>query len=378
MHLYRWFGKRLLDLFLTIPSLILFSPAMGVLSLLVRIKLGSSILFRQQRPGLHGKPFTLCKFRTMTNAYDPEGPPLTIGIPAYVLSRLWRIPFVYQIQDMWPETLRASGMLNNDFALKWVGLFADRVYQWSKAICVISPGFRANLISKGVPKEKIHVISNWVDTDIYFPVVSDATKKSKLGLHGKFNVMFAGNIGEGQGLETIVVAAQLLQDCPDVQFVIVGDGIALPHLEEAAEAKNVKNILFLGRYQEKDMSGLYALADVLLIHLKDDPLFQITIPHKVFAYMASGKPILAAVRGDAANIVMEAHAGVSCAPEDPHALAETIRRLLKMTEGALQEMGKRGLDTVRTKYSRENLVSQIEKVLQTAVNDLPAPAHWKH
>jgi glycosyltransferase involved in cell wall biosynthesis len=300
-------------------------------------------------------------------------PPLTIGIPAYVLSRLWRIPFVYQIQDMWPETLRASGMLNNERALKLVGLFADRVYKWSKAICVISPGFRANLISKGVPEEKIHVISNWVDTDTYFPAVPDTETKSKLGLHGKFNVMFAGNIGEGQGLETIVVAAQLLQDCPDVQFVIVGDGIALPRLKEAAEAQNVKNIRFLGRYQAKDMPGLYALADVLLIHLKDDPLFQITIPHKGFAYMASGRPILAAVKGDAANVVMEAHAGISCEPEDPHTLAETVRHFSKMTEGELQEMGKRGLEAVRTKYSREYLVSQIEKVLQAAVNDLPPP-----
>jgi len=305
-------------------------------------------------------------------------PPLTIGIPAYILSCLWRIPFVYQIQDMWPETLRVSGMLNNERALKLVGSFADRVYKWSKAICVISPGFRANLISKGVPEKKIHVISNWVDTDTYFPVVPDAATESKLGLHGKFNVMFAGNIGEGQGLETIVVAAQLLQDCPDVQFVFVGDGIALPRLKEAAEAQNVKNIRFLGRYQAEDMPGLYALADVLLIHLKDDPLFQITIPHKIFAYMASGKPILAAVRGDAAIIVMEAHAGISCMPEDPQALAETVRRLLKMPEADLQEMGQRGLEAVRTKYSREYLVSQIEKVLQAAANDLPAPDYWKH
>ena len=297
-------------------------------------------------------------------------PPLTIGLPAYLLSRLWRIPFVYNIADMWPETLRASGMLNNDITLKLIGSFADRVYKWSKAICVISPGFRANLISKGVPEDKIHVISNWVDTDAYCPAVPDTAKKIKLCLHGRFNVMFAGNIGEGQGLETIVVAAQLLQNCPDVQFVIVGDGIALPRLKEAAEAQNVKNIRFLGRYQAEDMPGLYALADVLLIHLKDDPLFQITIPHKVFAYMASCKPILVAVRGDAANIVMEAHAGLSCAPGDPHALAETIRHFSKMTRGTLQEMGKRGLDAARTKYSREYLVSQIEKVLRASVNDL--------
>jgi len=182
--------------------------------------------------------------------------------------------------------------------------------------------------------------------------------------------MFAGNIGEGQGLETIVVAAQLLKDCPDIQFVIVGDGIALPRLKEAADAQNVKNILFLGRYPAKDMPGLYALADVLLIHLKDDPLFQITIPHKVFAYMASCKPVLVAVRGDTADIVREANAGLSCAPGDPHDLAETIRHFSKMTEGMLQEMGRRGLDTARTKYSREYLVSQIEKVLRALVNDL--------
>lgn len=290
-------------------------------------------------------------------------PPLTVGLPAFWLSRLWRVPFVYQVQDMWPETLSATGMLTNKRALGWISTFARWVYSKAAAICVISPGFQQNLLDKGVAADKLHMISNWIDTAVYRPVPPNVALANDLGLEGKFNVMFAGNIGKAQGLQVVIEAAQLLSDLPAVQFVIVGDGVALPELQSLAKQKKLTNVRFLGRYPELAMPELFALADVLLVHLKDDPLFRITIPHKIFTYMASGKPILAAVTGDSAEVVSNAGAGFTCQPENPEALALAVREFYHMPQTERDCMGQSGFQVARYQYSRETLVRQIEAVV---------------
>ena len=147
-------------------------------------------------------------------------PPLTVGIPAWLLSRLWHVPFTHEIQDIWPETLAATGMLNNERALAYVGEFAKWIYHCASAIRVISPGFKINLIQKGVLADKIHVISNWVDADFYRPLLPDPELTVALGLAGRFNVMYAGAMGPAQGLETVLDAAKLLEDLPQVQFTM--------------------------------------------------------------------------------------------------------------------------------------------------------------
>lgn len=293
-------------------------------------------------------------------------PPLTIGLPAYVLSRLWRVPFVYQIQDMWPETLSATGMFNNKRLLRWIGRFALWVYGKAHDILVSSPGFCRNLVEKGVPSQKIHVISNWVDPQTYYRAEPDAQLAQELGLAGRFNVMFAGNMGEAQGLETVIEAAKLLESDERVQFILVGDGIALPRLLQLAQQQNLANVRFLGRYPSQEMPRLYALADALLVHLKDDPLFRITIPHKTLAYLGSGKPVLAAVAGDVASLITSNGAGIACEPENPQALAAAVHSLQSLSEQERQAMGERGMLAARTEYSRDALVGKIEAVLKRA------------
>lgn len=295
-------------------------------------------------------------------------PPLTIGLPAWFLSRFWHIPFVYQIQDLWPETLRATGMIHSESIFSWVDRFARWVYRRAEAICVISPGFRKNLIDKGVPSEKIQVISNWVDTTICYPEEPDADLARELGLDKKFNVMFAGNMGVAQDLETVIRAANLLQELESVQFVFVGDGVALAGLQNIVREFKLENVKFLGRFPSEMMPSLYALADVLLVHLKDEPLFNITIPHKIFAYMASGKPVLAAIRGDAADIIRDVEAGVVCEPGQPDKLASAVIKLYNLSTIERQEMGLRGLHRVRTSYDRERLVKHIVAQLEAAVS----------
>jgi len=300
-------------------------------------------------------------------------PPLTIGLPAYVLSRLWRRPFVYQIQDMWPETLAATGMFSNQRLLGWIGCMAGWIYRKAQSILVISPGFRHNLLAKGAPAEKIHVISNWVDPSAYYRAEPDPQLAHELGLAGRFNVMFAGNMGEAQGLETVTEAARLFQadwqgrpSQNSPQFVMVGDGVALPRLQELAAQYRLNNVRFLGRFPAQEMPRLYALADALLVHLKDDPLFRITIPHKTLAYLGSGKPILAAVAGDVADLVEAIGAGVTCPPQDPSALAAAVGALQALPAAERQAMGDRGAMAAQTRFSRARLTSEIELVLQQA------------
>lgn len=153
--------------------------------------------------------------------------PPTIGLPAYVLSRLWRVPFVYQIQDMWPETLSATGMFNNERLLRWIGRFAMWVYGKAHDILVIA-GFLPEPGGKGSAPSEDPRNLELVDPETYYCAEPDETLAQELGLSGRFNVMFAGNMGEAQGLETVIEAAKLLENEVKQQFVLVGDGIALP------------------------------------------------------------------------------------------------------------------------------------------------------
>jgi glycosyltransferase involved in cell wall biosynthesis len=296
-------------------------------------------------------------------------PPVTIGWPAWLLSRLKRIPFVYEIKDMWPETLRASGLMSNTLALGVVGWFAKWIYDRAASICVVSSGFRANLTEKGVPTDKIHVISNWVDTNFYRPLEPDPELATRVGLAGRFNVMYAGAIGLVQGIDTILDAASLLRDVLDIQFVLVGDGVELPRLQEDAKTRGLSNVRFLGRYPADAMPGLYALADVLLIHLSDDPLFRITIPHKTFTYLASAKPVLAAIEGDAAEVIRTARAGLTCQPSNPQSLADAVRRFYTMPPAERKSFGENGRRAACNLYSRDYLVGKVAQVLEGIIKD---------
>lgn len=293
--------------------------------------------------------------------------PPTTCLPAWFLSRLWRIPFTYEVQDMWPETLEATGMMNNKKVLSLVSRFCDWSYRKADAIRVISPGFRENLIAKGVPPEKIHVISNWVDTDFYKPRKSNPTLAEKFGFQNKFNILYAGTIGPAQGLATVLKAAQLLKNMPAVQFVIAGEGLALSDLQEYAQAHDISNVKFLGRQPMSLMPELYALSDILLVHLKDDPLFRITIPHKTLTYLAAGKPVLAAVEGDGADIINAYKAGLTCESAHPENLAARIKEFLNMSPNDRQRLGNNGRSSAISNFGKDKLVNDTSVMLTTVV-----------
>ena len=291
------------------------------------------------------------------------GSPYTTAIAGWVHSKIRGVPYVFNVLDLWPEALEASGLMPSRLAAWLVGAGARLIYRSAAAIVVVSHGFRSHLIELGVQPEKISVVSNWVDTDLYKPVERSEEEREKRGMSGHFNLLFAGNVGPAQGLETVLEAAALLRDRTDIQFLIAGDGVSLAGLKNQAQRLGLENVRFLGRLPESEMPALFAAADVLLVTLKRHPLFDITIPHKIFAYMASGKPILAALSGESADIIEQAGAGRGIPPGDPENLARTVVEMARLNADELAAMGAHGRAAVCERYSRARLTQQTATVL---------------
>lgn len=277
--------------------------------------------------------------------------PLTIGIPACWIGALRQIPFILNINDMWPETVAATGMVSSQWVVKLLEWLGKLVYHRAASIVVVSEGFKQNLIDKGVPASKISVVFNWADEDIYRPVTPEPSFASKHGLEGRFNVVYGGNMGAAQNLSTVIAAAALLTDLPDVQFVLIGDGVEEEDLRRLAIETGTDKVKFRGRQPAELMPCFFAAADILLAHLRRDPLFEITIPGKIFSYMACARPILAALSGEGAAIVQAAGAGITCAPDDPQALADAVRRFYMMTGDERKRMGDAARQTYLTKHT---------------------------
>ena len=291
-------------------------------------------------------------------------PPVTLALPALLISSLRRVPFVYEIQDIWPETLTATGMVSNLLVLDALAKLCQLMYQRASAITVISPGFKRNLIGKGVPPEKIHVILNWPYEGAYELAQPDTNLARELGMLGSFNIVYAGNMGPAQELHNALEAALLLTDLPEVQFVLIGSGVDRTSLEETVQEKRISNVRFLPRQPMERMPALYALADVLLIHLTDDPLFEITIPGKTQSYLASGRPLLVSVAGDAADMVLQAGAGIAARPSDPADLARAVRELYTIPPEKRKTMGDAGRSYFLKNLTPDVLISRYEQLFR--------------
>lgn len=268
---------------------------------------------------------------------------LTAAIPAIWLGFLRRAPFIFNIQDLYPEAITAiKSISDKNFIYKVIGKFSYYIYNKSFFLSVISDGFKNKLIEKGIASEKIEVIPSWVDETIYRPMPEDEELAAKSGLVNHFNILFAGNIGPAQGLNSVLDSASLLIDIKDIQFVFIGEGVAKGDLIREAHLRKLSNVVFLPRQPAILMPKYYALADVLFVHLMPLPLFELTIPLKTYSYLACGKPILMAVKGDAGVLVQKANAGLLACPSDPQDIADAVKRLYYMPSEERQALGNNG------------------------------------
>lgn len=295
-------------------------------------------------------------------AYNP---PPTVYLPACILKLLYRVPLVYDIQDFFPDTLAATDMFKSKLGFKLVDIYCRLLYRAANKIVVLCPGFKKKLIGKGVPEEKIEIIYNWADEKNLQSKQDNVNLPEVLSKQESFKVLFAGNMGKAQALKTILKAAEILKESSAyIKFIFLGNGVEAEYLKQQSIDMNLPNVHFFPAVPSSQVGYYLSAADILLVHLKKDPLFRITVPSKIQAYLAAGKPILCAVPGDASDLVKQAGAGLECPSEDPERMAETVLAFSKMTSEQLGQMGKNGQAFYQENISLKVGATQFEKLFR--------------
>lgn len=291
-------------------------------------------------------------------------PPLPLGISAFLLSRIWRVPWVLQIEDLYPDAAVAAGVLKNRRVIGFFSAMERFIYRNAQHISLISESFRKNLLGKQVPLEKMTLIPVWADPDVVRPMPRENAFRKQHGLEGKFVIMYSGNMGFTSCLEDALAAAELLRDDPDTAFVLIGEGVRKEAFEEMAREKDLDNVIFLP-YQPRELfPEMLAAADAHLVTLNAGSSHS-SLPSKVFNAMASARPILAVANAesDLAHVVRSAQCGLITPPEAPKHLAEAIRALRQCAPNRIEQMGQNGRTELEANYSRARCVQNYEQML---------------
>lgn len=298
-------------------------------------------------------------------------PPITVGLAAVLSQLARRRPIVIDIQDMWPDTLRATGMVSSDRLIHFIGKICNIVYRRCDIIVAQSKGFRELLVERGIPAERIHVVYNWAD-ETAIGETSRTTTPIEFSGGERFRVLFAGNLGTAQALDSVLDAARILQttDAP-IEFCLLGDGVEAARLKQRAQFERLDNVRFLPRVSMEAVGSYLAAADCLLVHLRADPLFSITVPSKTQAYMAAGRPLLMAVEGEAAELVQESGGGLAIAPENSQALVEALLQMASWTPAQRDATGAKA-----AKYYNEHLsLAHGTRIFANLFRSLAAKKH---
>lgn len=289
-------------------------------------------------------------------------PPLPLGLSAWLLSRIWRAPWVLEIEDLYPDAAVAAGVLTNRALISFFRGLELFQYRRAAGITVISETFRRNLLGKGVPDSKLRVIPIWADPDEVRPLEKHNAFRQRCGLDGKFVVMYAGNIGLTSCLEDVLCAADHLREQTEIRFVLVGEGVRKQALEAEAKVRALPNVTFLPYQPREDFPEMLAAADLGLVTLNAGAALS-SLPSKVFNVMASARPVLAVTPpgSELMQIVTESGCGWSVPPGAPTALAEAILQIQAHGAGLVQA-GRNGRACLEEKYSRRRCVDAHEQM----------------
>ena len=286
---------------------------------------------------------------------------------AYCLAKVKQRPFVFEMRDIWPESLQAVGMSNAGLSIRFAAPLADYLYRRADHLIVVTHSFKAYLQDRGVSGERVTVIQNGVDPDMFFPIPADISLQQELQLEDKFVVGYLGTHGLAHGLESVVEAARLAGQTDDltaVHFITVGAGAQFDRIKEIAS--DLDNFTMIGQVSRADILRYWSLLDASLIHLKASPLFESVIPSKMFEAMAMGVPLLHGVGGESADIVRTSRSGVCFAAEQPEALLSAIRQI-STDKDAYQQMKTSCLSSAQN-YNRASLADRMADCLQGVVN----------
>ncbi len=296
-------------------------------------------------------------------------PPLFVGVSGYILSRLKRIPYVFEVRDLWPESAVDTGVLTNKYVIKLAYILEGFIYKTAKLINVLTPAFRETLIKKkSVSPGKITMIPNGADLDIFHPGVKNNWVREKYNLKDKFVIMYIGAHGVANNLITIIQVAEKLKEYHDIVFMLIGDGMQKEMLVKEAAGRGLDNVIFVESQPKEKVVDFCNAADVCTAVLKKVDTFKTVYPNKVFDYMSSAKPIILAIDGVARELVEKAQAGIYVEPENVDQFKEAVLHLYN-NRHLLDKLGENGYQYVKKHFSRYVLSEEYEKILTGLVNE---------
>ena len=289
--------------------------------------------------------------------YEPS--PITVALPAIVLKMFKSAPIVFWMQDLWPESLSATGAIRSKTVLKIVELMVRVVYKGCDYIFAQSKAFIPSIIQLGGDPDRIFYYPNSA-APLYRPMLLAADAAERSLVPDGFRVVFAGNIGAAQDFNTILSAAEMLTSHKDIHWIILGNGRMSSWVEAEIYERGLSDTVhLLGRHPVEAMPRFFALADALLVTLKKEPIFALTIPSKIQSYLACGKPIIAALDGEGARTIDEAGAGLTCPAQNPTALSRAVLNVYEMAQGERDVMGAKGRKYFESHFEREMLLDRL-------------------
>ncbi|HWT29701.1 MAG TPA: glycosyltransferase family 4 protein, partial [Propylenella sp.] len=291
-------------------------------------------------------------------------PPPPAALAAALICAVRRRPFVMDIQDLWPDSVIRSGMPGTRWMERVLTPMCNFAYRRATRIVAQSHGIARRLTERGVPRDKISVVYNWAHED----GPTGTLDLAPYGFAGRFNIVYGGNLGLMQGLDTLIRAAQVAaREVPNLQLTLIGNGADRDRLLALVRELDASAHVRIAPGIPRDQIGdVFAAADVLALHLIKDPLFAITVPHKTQSYMAAGRPILVAVEGEAASLVTEAGAGVSAESGNVVAIAAAMVRLARTSPEELQAMGEAGRREFGERFTLAAAIEATDAAIQQA------------
>lgn len=283
--------------------------------------------------------------------------PLLQALPAIGIAKLQRTPLVTWVQDLWPESLSATGYVRNGMALRLVSALVGVIYRASDRILIQSEAFRTPVAYYAAPEKIVHYPNPYVEQPGGDASAAAHALAQRMGQG--FSVVFAGNLGSAQALDTTLGAAAALAHRPDIRIFLVGSGSEQEHVQREIARLGLGNVELCGRYPTADMGAILPAAGCLLVTLRADPIFAYTVPSKVQAYLAAGRPIIAVLDGEGARLVGEAGAGFAVPAEDATGLAAAIETMADLPEPKRHAMGKNGRSYYEQHYTADELVDTL-------------------
>jgi len=299
-----------------------------------------------------------CPFLPRPDVIVGTSPQFFTPCAALVVSWLRRRPFVFELRDLWPDSIVAVGAMRETAAIRLLRKLEYFLYRRASRIVSVTNSFKRVLVGNGIDPEKIAVVPNGVDLDAYLPGPKPIELEAKLGVAGKFIAAYVGTVGMAHGIGTLLDAARRLRERADIAFVVVGTGAQQAELAETSRREGLDNVIFVGAVSKAEVRDYWRLCDVAVVLLRDTPLFRHVIPSKMFEAMGMERAIVLGVKGESEEILLASGAGITIPPEDATALADAVAKLADERQRC-ETLGRRGRVFASEHFNRAKLAGMM-------------------